>query len=448
MARKSPLEVYKLLPGDNCGECGEGTCMAFASKLIDREAKIEDCPRLSGKKKEKLIEYLTPAVREVMIGERAIGGEEVIYRHELTYFNPTAYFVALSDNDPSLEERAKEVKNFVMERFKQELRFDGIALRNKSGDPKTFKEAVKKIMEVEMPFILCSFNPEAIEKALEVSHSRNPLIYGATDENLEEMCALASSYNCPLAVISPDLRKLWELSAIASASGVSSIVLDPVTDPLNLRGTLNRIVEIRHQAIEKRADPFRWPILGVPAATWLVEGNGHWEEAYTAAILQNRFVDAMILNTTEVWAVLPLFTLRQNIYTDPRFPARVEPGVREIGSPDENSPVLLTTNFALTYYAVEGDVEGKIDCYIVVADTEGLAVEPSIAGGKLKAGDVADLIKESGLEEKVKHRTIIIPGAAARIRGDLEDATGWEVFVGPKDSSGIVDFVEKQWRKK
>jgi|Deesub1362B_J571_1020462.scaffolds.fasta_scaffold00013_157 acetyl-CoA decarbonylase/synthase complex subunit gamma len=447
MARKSPLEVYKMLPGDNCGECGEETCMAFASKLIDRDAKIEDCPRLKGKKKEKLIEYLTPPVREVKIGDRTIGGEEVIYRHELTYFNPTAYFVAISDNDPSLEERARKVKSFVMERFKTDLKFDGIAIRNKSGDPEIFKEAVEKVMEIEMPMILCSFNPEVIERALEVSSQKRPLIYGAIDENLEEMCALATNYECPLAVISSDLRKLWELSTIATGSGVPSIVLDPVTDSLNMRGTLNRIVEIRHQAIEKRADPFRWPILGVPAASWLVEGNGYWEEAVTAAILQNRFVDAMILNTIETWAILPLLTLRQNIYTDPRFPARVEPGVREIGSPNDESPVLLTTNFALTYYAVEGDVEGKLDCYIIVADTEGLAVEPSIAGGKLRASDVAEIIKENKLEERVKHKKLIIPGAAARMRGDLEDSTGWEVLVGPKDSSGIVDFVEKHWKK-
>ncbi|MBC7109869.1 MAG: acetyl-CoA decarbonylase/synthase complex subunit gamma [Archaeoglobi archaeon] len=446
MARKSPLEVYKMLPGDNCGECGEDTCMAFASKLIDREAKIDDCPRIRGKKREKLVEYLTPAVREVKIGERVIGGEEVVYRHELTYFNPTAYFISLSDDESILEERAEEIKNFSIERFKTELRFDGIALRNRSNDPEIFRDATEKLMKIGMPLILCSFNPESIERALEVSSKARPLIYGATDENLEEMCAIASSYDCPLAVISPDLRKLWELSFIAKESGVSSIVLDPVTDPLDLRGTLNRIVEIRHKAIEERADPFRWPILGVPASAWLVDGNGHWEEAVIASVLQNRFVDAMILKTTEMWSILPLLTLRQNIYTDPRFPARVEPGVREIGSPDESSPVLLTTNFALTYYAVEGDVEGKLNCYIIVADTEGLAVEPSIAGGKLKASDVADIIKESGLESKVKHRKMIIPGAAARIRGDLEDATGWEILVGPKDSSGIVDFVSKHWK--
>ena len=133
---------------------------------------------------------------------------------------------------------------------------------------------------------------------------------------------------------------------------------------------------------------------------------------------------------------------------NPRKPQAVDPGVYEFGEVEENSPVLLTTNFALTYYTVEGDLKsGKSTCYLLVLDTLGRAVDVSLAGGQLTGESVAELIKDSGIEEKVKTRTLIIPGLSAPISGEIEDESGWDVVVGPRDSSAVPDFFHKLQEK-
>jgi acetyl-CoA decarbonylase/synthase complex subunit gamma len=172
-----------------------------------------------------------------------------------------------------------------------------------------------------------------------------------------------------------------------------------------------------------------------------------WNEAYLAATLITRYADILILHSTEGWVLLPNVVLRQNIYTDPRKPVAVEPGLRVLGTPNESSPVMFTTNFALTYYTVASDIESAgVDSYLLVVDSEGIAGDCAVAGRKLTADQVAEAIKEAKMEEKVKHRKLIIPGKAARLSGEIEDASGWEVIVGPRDSSDIPKFLQEKWK--
>jgi acetyl-CoA decarbonylase/synthase complex subunit gamma len=172
-----------------------------------------------------------------------------------------------------------------------------------------------------------------------------------------------------------------------------------------------------------------------------------WNEAYIASMLVTRYADLMIMHGTEGWALLPITVLRQNIYTDPRKPVAVEAGLRTIGTPNENSPVLMTSNFALTYYTVAQDIESSgTDAYLLVVDSEGTAIDSGVAGRKLTAETVADAIKESNLEQKVKHRKLIIPGKAARISGEIEELSNWQVLVGTRDSSGIPKFLQENWK--
>jgi acetyl-CoA decarbonylase/synthase complex subunit gamma len=194
-----------------------------------------------------------------------------------------------------------------------------------------------------------------------------------------------------------------------------------------------------------------YPLIGTPITAWTEAASSPtlnaWKEAQVASMLVTRFADILIMHGTEGWALLPLTVLRQNIYTDPRKPVAVKPGLRIIGTPDENSPVLMTSNFALTYYTVEQDVEstGK-SAYLLVVDSEGTAIDSGVAGRKLTAETVADAIKESKIEEKVKHRKLIIPGKAARISGEIEELSKWQVLVGPQDSSGIPKFLQEKWK--
>ncbi len=460
MAKISPLQIYKFLPGTNCLECGESSCMAFASALIERKKKIDACVPLMEKKeyaekKEKLIDLLTPPVKEITIGNVVIGGEEVMYRHDLTYFNPTAFFIDVDDSMPreSLIEKVEKVRNFKITRIGQELTLDGIAIRSKTDDPTKFGETVLSIYEnYYMPFILCSYNPEILEVGLEIAAERKPLLYAATRDNWEAVADLALKHGCPVVASSPgDIQGLADLVQNLSDNGIKDIVLDIGSYPggKQFYEMNENLAILRRLAIEEREKLFGYPILGVPMVAWMKEKDAvkaTMKEATLAAVQLLRYCDALILHSPETWSLLPLLTLRQNIYTDPRVPISVEAGARVIGSPDENSPVLLTSNFALTYYTVEGDLQSsKVSCYLLVVDTEGLAVEVAMAGNKLTAAGVKEALEEAKLLEKVNHKKLIIPGRAARISGEIEEETGWEVIVGPIDSSRIGGFLEEKW---
>jgi acetyl-CoA decarbonylase/synthase complex subunit gamma len=457
------MEIYRLLPGTNCKECGDVTCMAFASSLIERDKFVEDCPPLFAedkytKNREALLEMMTPPVKEVTIGtgERAfkIGGEEVMYRHELTFFNPTALIVDIDDEMPS-DEIAKKVDlvdNLMVERIGQELTLQGIAVRSKSGDETKFGDAVITAMEnSDMPLVLCSHSPELLEVALGIASEKRPLIYAATKDNLERVGDLALQYNCPVVASSPgDIQGLLDIVTDLMNRGIEDIVLDVGTYPLGEKFgvMLDNLAALRRLAIEDKVKEAGFPILGVPLVAWLAESDplkGGTAEATLAASQSLKYCDALIIHSPEIWEVLPLLTLRQNVYTDPRVPISVDAGFYTIGKPDENSPVLMTTNFALTYYTVASDLEADgVDCYLLVVDTEGLAVEPAMAGSKLTASVVKDAISSADATSKVKHKTIIIPGMAARISGEIEEEAGWEVKVGPIDSSKISAFLDKE----
>ncbi len=462
MAKLSPMEIYRLLPGTNCKECDEVTCMAFASSLIEREKTVVDCKPLDEdkyrEKREKLIEMMTPPVKEITLGtgEKAfkIGGEEVMYRHDLTFFNQTAFIIDIHDEMTGKEiaERVGRVNQFNIKRIGQELTLQGIAIRSKSNDQTRFGDAVISAMKkTDLPLVICSLNPELLEIALEIAMERRPLIYAATKDNWEDVAGLALKCKCPVVASSPgDIQGLMDITVNLMNRGINDIVLDVGTYPLGeeFGKMLDNLVSLRRLAIEEGVKEVGFPILGVPLVAWLAEKDpvkGGVAEATLVASQALRYCDALIIHSPEMWELLPLLTLRQNVYTDPRVPIMVDSGLYEIGSPDKNSPMLMTTNFALTYYTVASDLEASnISCYLLVVDTEGLAVEPAMAGSKLTASVVKDALTSSGADSKAKHKTLIIPGMAARISGELEEETGWEVQVGPIDSSRIEGFLESQ----
>jgi len=456
----SPIDVYKLLPKTNCKECGEENCMAFATKLVNREAALRQCsPLLQEKYKEafaKLWEMLKPPVKEIVIGsgERAakIGGELVMYRHEFTYFNPTAIAIDVTDEmlEDELLKRIRDVENFTYSYIGQNLKLDAIAIRSTSNDPERFKQTVKKVIEnTKLPIVLCSFNPDVIESGLVIAANNKPLVYAATKDNWKEMAELALMYNSSLAVFAPnDLKLLRSLAKTLLEFGVKDLALDPGTFPNEGLGeTISNFTMLRRSACKEEDELLGFPLIGVPLVVWSNREEmpeiSSWKEACLASMLISRYADLLIMHSFEGWVLLPTVILRQNLYTDPRKPVAVQPGLKMFGAADENSPLLFTSNFALTYYTVASDIEsGGVTCHLLVVDTEGLSVESSVAGRKLTADKVAEAIKTTKVEEKVKHRNLIIPGRAARLSGEIEEATGWKVLVGPLDSSGIPKLIQ------
>jgi acetyl-CoA decarbonylase/synthase complex subunit gamma len=459
----SPIEVYKILPRTNCKECGETNCMAFAAKLVNREATLQECPPLLDPKYteafNKLWALLKPAVRAVEVGvgegKVTLGGEYVLYRHEFTYCNPTTIAVDVSDEMPEeeFEARIKVVNEFEYEYIGMKLTLDMVAVRTTSNDPVKFEAAVRKAAELtDKPLVLCALDPTVMEQGLAAVGDRRPLIYAATKDNWKEMADLALMYNCPVVASAPlDLNMLKSIARTLWEYGVEDIVLDPGTMPDDgFSKTLESFTILRWDAINEEEEYLGFPLLGAPIVAWAEKAEdpviNEWNEAVLASALVARFSDMLIVHSVSGWSLLPLVFLRQNLYTDPRKPVSVEAEVKAFGEPDEMSPVLMTTNFALTYYTVASDIESaKVDCYLVVVDSEGLSVESAVAGRKITADSIAEAIAEFKVGDMVKHRHLVIPGRAARLSGEIQELTGWTVSVGPLDSSGIAKFIEEKW---
>lgn len=461
----SPIEIYKALPKINCKECGVDNCMAFATKIVNREMELDSCKPLlkpeNAKAYAKLKELLKPAVKEVVVGvgDKAtrIGGKLVMYRHEFTYKNPTAIAIDVTDEMPEKEvvDRVQKTDNFSFEYIGNTLKLDMIAVRCTSEDADKFKACVKKVSETTtLPMILVTLNPAVAEAGLMAAPKARPLLYAANAQNWKDMAELAIMYDAPLVASSPnDLSGLVSLAKTLQEYGVKDIVLDPGTFANEgLADTINNFTMLRRAATKGGEELAGLPLLGVPMVAWMSKGETaddliKWREAYIASMLVVRYADAIVLHGNDGWSLLPLAVLRQNIYTDPRKPVAVEPGLKVFGTPDENSPVMFTSNFALTYYTVASDIESsKTNAYLIVVETEGSAIDSGVAGRKLTAERVADAIKASGVESKVKHRKIISPGKASRISGEIEELSGWKVLVGPRDSSEIPKYIIDKWQ--
>jgi acetyl-CoA decarbonylase/synthase complex subunit gamma len=439
--------------------------MAFATKIVNREANIELCKPLHKKEYEKqyaqLKEMLKPPVKEVVVGvgdkARKLGGKLVMYRHEFTYFNPTAVAIDVTDEMPQNElvSRIKGTEEFSYEYIGNNIKLDMVAVRSTSGDAEKFKACVKKVSETtSLPLILCALSPTVLEAGVMAIPKARPLLYAATTENWKDMAELALMYNCPLVVAAPnDMNTLVTLAKTLQTYGVQDLVLDPGTFfNEGLSDTINNFTMLRRAAIKVGDEQVGFPLIGVPANAWTNKGDAadeiiKWREAQMAGMLIVRYADVIIMHGNDGWELLPEVILRQNIYTDPRKPVAVAAGLKVFGTPDENSPVFFTSNFALTYYTVASDIESsKINAYLIVVETEGSAIDSGVAGRKLTAERVADAIKASGVESKVKHRKLIIPGKASRISGEIEELSGWKVQVGPRDSSEIAKYLVDKWQ--
>jgi len=472
MARPSPLEIYALLDKSNCKECGYDTCMAFATDILERKIRVQDCTHLMQdrkqfKKRDKLIKLITPPQRPVTIGvgDRTvtIGGEEVLMRHQLTYYNQSAIFIEVADDDSDLEDIVKYLTDLKIERMGDVLTLDGLALRNVSGDKEQFKLAAKKIIELSnLPIMLCCFNADILLETAEEIKDKRPLLYAATKDTWEQVGKFAVQNVLPVAIVSKNLDELMSLSATLQKLGVKEIILDSGTfyGPGELSITYDNIMQLRTAAINKENPNAGWPVMGVPAAYWsqvkVEDEKDLWlhqyQEVIMGAIMESIDTSLIVLHTgqkkEDIWVLLALMTLRQSLFSDPRIYPAVDPGLYKIGEPsDDMAPIFVTSNYRMTKIPVEQDLQGaNIDCWLLVVDTEGIGIESAVAGGQFNAGGIAEAVKEFGAFEKVKHRILILPGMAARLSGALEDEADAFVVVGPRDSSGIPKYLETLWR--
>jgi acetyl-CoA decarbonylase/synthase complex subunit gamma len=442
------LEIYKHLPKKNCGECGVPTCLAFAMQLAALKTQLEKCPYVSETAKETLSAAAAPPIKLVRIGagDNAIelGDETVMFRHDKKFNHPTGIGAIISDTMTldAIDNNVEAANKLTFERIGMTIKLDLLALRADTGDPTKFTELVNRVRsKSQLPLILMSEKPEVIESALKTCQDARPLLHGATDTNWEAMTELAKTYKCPLVVYAPDLETIGTLTEKIKTAGVTDLVLDFGRKPLS--EILKNLTIIRRLAIKKTYRP-----LGYPVIVFMEDGLSPEEEALHGAIYILKYASAIVFSDISPWKIYPLLTLRQNIFTDPQKPVQVKPGIYEVGQPTRDSPLMFTTNFSLTYFTVQGDVEkSKIPTYIMVVDTEGLSVMTAFAADKLTPELVANNLATTKIEEKLSHKKIIIPGMVARMSGKLNDLSGWDVIVGPRDSSAIPKFMKDHWSR-
>ena len=441
------LEIYRQLPRTNCGDCGVPTCLAFAMKLANKQASLDDCPHVSEEAKAALGAASAPPIRLVTIGtgdsKLEIGNETVLFRHEETFYHPTgiAIEVDAAMSEAELTERINQINELQFERVGQEIGVNLIALRDTdSGGPAKYAEVASKISSMsQLPLILINSDPAAIETALKACADGKPLIYAATPDNHESMAQLAKEHSCPLAVAADSLEELASLTEKIKALGVEDLVLDSkAKDMVNI---LTDLTHIRRLALRKTFRP-----LGYPAMAFTTSGDP-LQEAAEANTYLAKYAGIVVMKNAEPWVVLPVLTMRQNIYTDPQKPIQMEPRVYEVGEVTDKSPVLITTNFSLTYFSVEGEVEAsRIPAYILSVDTEGQSVLTAYAAEKFTAEGTAAAMKNFELDKLVSHRKIIIPGFVAVMSGALQEESGWEVLVGPREATGIPAYLRTTWK--
>jgi len=441
------IQIFKLLPKTNCKECGVPTCLAFAMNLASGKAELDECPYVSDEAKEQLAEASAPPIRPVALGkgvrETKSGGETVLYRHEKTFFNPTpiAALVGSDISESDLEAKLKGWNAFQFERVGFNLRPEFVALKDVNGDPDAFAAAAKTIAETsEFNLILMSENSGVMGAGVEASKFKRPLIYAATEGNIDDFGTLAKDNDLPLAVKADSVEALIPLTDKLTDMGLKDLVIDPGSR--EIKQSLEDQIVIRREALKSLNRS-----LGFPTITFPCEMASNLDmETMIAAMHIAKYGGISVLSDFSGESLFPLLVERLNIFTDPQRPMTVTEGIYEIGEPDENSPVMVTTNFALTYFIVCGEIEGsKVPSWLLIMDTEGLSVLTAWSAGKFAGDDVGMFVKKCGIMDKVKHTELVIPGYAAAIAGDVEEELpGWTITVGPREASHIPAFLKSK----
>ena len=439
------VEIFKMLPKTNCKKCGFPTCLAFAMKLAQRQASIESCPDVSADVKAQLGEAAAPPVKTIVIGsgDKAIklGDETVMFRHEKKFVNPCAFAVEIKDtaSEADIKATVADVVASEMERVGQKLRIDMVCITNASGDAAKFAAAAKAVAAAapSLPVMLSTSSADAAKAALAAFAGKKPVLHGANASNLDAMTAAAKEAGATLGVAGT-LEELSELTEKVKAAGVADMVLD--TNAKTAGQMLKDNTLVRRAAIKKTFKPLGYPVVS------FAQRDDAMLETLVASVGIAKYSSIIVMSSVQRWKSLALFTLRQNIYTDPQVPMQVEQKIYKIGDVTDKSPLLITTNFSLTYFIVSGEVENsKVPTRLAVMDCEGLSVLTAWAAGKFTAGKIAQFIKDSGVENEMATKELTLPGYVAILSGALEDKLeGWKIIVGPREANQLPVYLKSK----
>ena len=441
----SGIQIFKMTPKKNCKECGCPTCMAFSMKVAQGAMDISQCPHMSEDALAQLSEATAPPMKTVKIGagenEFSLGGETVLFRHEKTYVSKTRYAVSLCScmDDAAIDAKLAEIPKVDYERIGERM-FAELVYVNYAADTDKdrYVEIVKKAAALNRTLILGCKDVELAKAALEVCKEAKPVLNGADASNYAEMSAVATEAGVVLGVTGKDVNELYDTVAALEKAGNKNLILDVGT--ASIKEAYGNAVQIRRAAVKDQDRTFGYPTLVNVAA--LAHGDRVMQQALLSMFTM-KYGSIVVVETLDYAEALPLFGLRQNVFTDPQKPMKVEPGIYALNGADENSLCLTTVDFALTYFVVSGELERSgVPCNLIISDAGGLSVLTAWAAGKLSSTSVAKYIQEN-VEDKVKCRKLVIPGKVAVLKGDLEaKLPGWEIIVAPLEAVQLVKFLK------
>jgi len=437
----SGLDIYKLLPKTNCKDCGFATCLAFAMALNQKKVSLDKCPHVTAEAKAALESASQPPIKPVTIGTGArsleMGNETVMYRHEQKFYHPTGigFLIEDTESDMAVTDAIANINALKFERVGQVISADLVCIKNSSADSAIFLNHVKKILSsTALNLALSVRDPKTASDAVKVCKEKRPLLICEDPGALDAFINIAKGNGLPLALACHDIDEAVRFIDKAKKSGVEDLLINITSGRVSDR--IQAYTFIRRMALKKGVRALGYPILAFTAS-----GTPDMELAEAVSYVDKYAALVIVKNRTKEF-ILPLLVTRQDIYQDPQKPVQVDPKIYEIGKVTADSPVLVTTNFSITYFTVAGEVESsKVPSYILACDAEGMSVLTAWAADKFTAKTISETLTRTGLAEKVKHKKVIIPGYVSVLSGELEDMSGWKVAVGPKEASGIPNYL-------
>lgn len=440
------LDIFKLTPKKNCKDCGFPTCLAFSMKVAAGGIEIEKCPHMSEENLSKLSESTAPPMKALTVGaganEYKLGGETVLFRHEKTLVNRNRFAVAIKDTDSAdvVNSKIENIKKVDFERIRERMKAEFAAFIY-TGNKEAYIANIKAVLAsgAELAYMVVCEDVEVAKEALELLKDTNPILHGATAANYEQMVDVAAAGKYALGLRADSLEDLYELTSKVQSKDYKELLLDAGSK--TIKEAYTNAIQIRRTALKDGDRTFGYP--SIIFVNDLAKDNKFMEIALSS-IFTIKYGSILVIEDMDFARGHSVWALRQNIYTDPQRPMRVEPKAYSVNNANDESPVLCTVDFALTYFIINGEIEkSKVPTWLLIPDAGGYSVLTAWSAGKFSGSIIANFVKESGVEQKTKSRKLIIPGKVAVLKGDIEDSLpGWEVVVGPNESMQLPKFLK------
>ncbi len=433
------LDIFKLSPKKNCKECGSPTCMAFCMKVAQGAVSLDKCPYFSEEALATLNSATAPLMKTISVGDYKLGGETVLFRHEKTLVNKNLFAVCIcTDCADKADEKLANLQKVDYERIGERMYVEFVHVANKQSDPTVYAELVKKAAATGRALVLECWDVECAKAALEVA-GKNVILDGATPDNWEAMNALATAKGVALGIWAENISDLYDTVKKLEAAGNKNLVLD-VTGK-TAKETLANAVLVRRTALKQEDRTFGYP--SIVNVAKVAKGDKRLQTAL-ASMFVEKYASIIVMSEMSYAQALPLYGLRQNIFTDPQKPMKVEAKIYPINGADENSPVALTVDFALTYFLVSGELERSGQpVNLVITDASGMSVLTAWAAGKLSSSTIKKTFDELDIANKIKNRTLIIPGKVAVMKGEIQEKLPeWNVVVGPLEAVQLPKYMK------